>query len=335
MEGCPLKKILLDTDAGVDDVLALLLLLRCPDLAQCVGITIVGGNTHLEHCVSNVLRGLSIAGLYTDGRTADLTGIPIAVGAAQPLARPLLKAHEVHGPDGLGGTSTLVRANGGPLYPERRHPIDPRTAHRFILDTAAAAPDSITLVAIGPLTNVAMAFQEDPVGFRRLKEIVLMGGAFHHDGNTSARAEFNMRVDPEAAQIVLDSGVPITMVPLDCTEKTRLIESDMEGAGPVHAFLRHATRMIVQFYRRFEGFEGVYHHDPLAVGIAMDPSLALGIHTYVDVESKGEFTTGETVASLRRQRSQVAAVANARICLEPEAERFERFFLARVLPPGA
>ncbi|HEY3413343.1 MAG TPA: nucleoside hydrolase [Armatimonadota bacterium] len=330
-----MKKILLDTDAGVDDVMAILLLLRCPDLAECVGITVVAGNTNLEHCLANVRRALGIAGLYTDGLTASIGGIPVLAGAARPLSRPLLHAIEVHGPDGLGGTSTIPDPSGALLYPERPVPLHPLPAHRFMLDAAVQAPGEITLVAIGPLTNVALACLEDPVAFREFKEIILMGGAFHHDGNASARAEFNILVDPEAARIVLDSGVPVKMVPLDCTEQTRLIESDLEGDGPVHAFLRAATSTIMGFYRRFEGFEGIYHHDPLAMGVALDPSFAFGMRTRVEVETRGEYSTGETVAALRRQRALLEGEPNVEICLHADAERFNRFFLDRVLPAGA
>lgn len=330
-----MKKILLDTDAGVDDVLALLLLLRCPDLAECVGITVVAGNTHLEHCVANVRRALGIARLYTDKRTAEIEGIPVAVGAAGPLTRPLLRADEVHGPDGLGGTSVLRDSAGGLLYPEHPVTLDSRPASRFLLDSATNSPGEITLVAIGPLTNLALACTEDPTAFRRFKEIILMGGAFHHDGNAAARAEFNILVDPEAARIVLDSGVPVTMVPLDCTEQTRFIESDMEGDGPVHAFARAATSTIIGFYRRFEGFEGIYHHDPFAMVVALDPAFAFGVRTRVEVETQGRFTTGETVATLRRQRVLLEGEPNALVCLQADAERFDRFFLDRVLPPGA
>lgn len=330
-----MKKILLDTDGGVDDVLALLLLLRCPDLAECVGITVVAGNTHLEDCAANVRRALGVAALYRDGRTAELGNIPIAVGAAQPLNRPLLIADEVHGPDGLGGTSALLHPSGERIYPEFRALCVDRPAHELILDLASSMPGEVTLVAIGPLTNLALAFQADPERFRTLGQIVVMGGAFHHDGNTTARAEFNIRVDPEAARIVFDSGVPVTIVPLDCTEKARLVPQDLRGAGPVHEFVRHATGMIMRFYAAFEGFEGVYHHDPLAVGIALDATLATGVDTRVVVETTGEFTAGETVACLRRTRGLLPEGPSARICLEPDAKRFETMFLHRVLPSNA
>lgn len=330
-----MKKILLDTDAGVDDVLALLLLLRSPDLATCVGITVVAGNTHLDDCVANVRRALGVAELYNDGMTAEVATIPMSIGASQPLERPLLRADEVHGPDGLGGTSTLLHASGQPLYPQIAIAQDTRPAYQFILDVAAESPGEITLVAIGPLTNVAMALQADPVRFRALKEIVLMGGAFHRDGNTSPRAEFNMRVDPEAAQLVLDSGVPVVMVPLDCTEKTKLCHTDILGDGPIHEFVQYATSMIMGFYRTFEGIDAIYHHDPLAVGIALDPTLASGIDTRVVIETKGEYTTGETVACLHRSRSLLPEGSSALVCLHADAKRFEEMFLHRVLPPGA
>ncbi len=150
-------KILLDTDAGVDDALALLLLLRCPDIAQCVGITVVAGNTPLPQAVSNTLRVLEVARLYTDGRTAPAP--PVSVGAEKPLKGRLVHATEVHGEDGLGGVSLFVDQCNRPLYPEASIPLDARPAYRFILDTANTHPGEVTLVAIAPLTNLALAAQ--------------------------------------------------------------------------------------------------------------------------------------------------------------------------------
>lgn len=330
-----MKKILLDTDAGVDDILALFLLLRCPDMARLLGITLVAGNTEMAHCVANIRRALGVAAAYADGRAADVAGIPLAVGAEAPLMRPLLQAAEVHGPDGLGGTSFLTTDGGQPLYVEYPAALDPRTAPALILDTAAEHPGEVTLLAIGPLTNLALALRQDPARFRLLQELVIMGGTFRNDGNTGPRTEFNIHVDPEAAQEVFNSGVPITLVPLDCSEQTRLMAHERDGDGPVHRFVRDATDMIVAFHKRFEGFEGCFHHDPLAAGVALDPSFVSGVTVRVDVETKGQYTSGETVAGLRPDRPLFPGPANALVCLTPDAARFEQFFLNRVLPPGA
>jgi inosine-uridine nucleoside N-ribohydrolase len=196
------KTILLDTDAGVDDILALLLLLRCPDFLDLAGITVVAGNTHLDQCLANVRRGLFATSLFADGGP-DLSRILLAAGAEEPLARPPFYALDVHGPDGLGGASDQTDASGLPLYPEAELPLDPRPAHDLILDLAAQRPGEVTVLAIGPLTNLALAHREDPERFRMLREVVIMGGAFRQDGNTTPRSEFNIHVDPEAAQEVL------------------------------------------------------------------------------------------------------------------------------------
>ncbi|HEY3266245.1 MAG TPA: nucleoside hydrolase [Armatimonadota bacterium] len=329
-----MKKILLDTDAGVDDILAILLLLRCPDLAKTVGMTLVAGNTTLDKCIVNVRRALGVAALYRDGLGRYEGGFPIAAGAAEPLERPLFMAEDVHGPDGLGGVSSLTDGSGAPLYPEADISLDPRPADELILDLAAASPGEITLVAIGPLTNLALAVRRDPRRFGLLKEIVLMGGAFRHDGNVTPRAEFNIFVDPEAAALALAAGVPVTIVPLDCSERARFRRHELDGEGPVHAFVRHATGVIIDFHRRFERFEGCFHHDPLAVAIGLDSRFATGMHTRVVVETKGEHTVGETVAGLRPDRPLLSGPPNAFVCLKPDPS-FERFFLDRVLPEGA
>jgi len=326
-------KILLDTDAGVDDALAILLLLRCPDLTECVGITVAAGNTPLKQSVANTLRVLEVARLYTDGKTAPIP--PVSAGAANPLKGRLVHATEVHGHDGLGGVSLLVDRTGRALYPEAEVIRDPRPAYRFILDTAAKYPGEVSLVAIAPLTNLALAVWADLDGFRKLKEIVLMGGAFRHDGNVTAAAEFNIYVDPEAASVVLDSGVPVTMVPLDVTEKARILPEDIAGPGLVRAFARQMMGTAFDFHERFEGFRGCYFHDPLAMGIALDRTLADGIKTRVVVEEKGSHTRGMTIAGLRPNHPLIPGEPNATVCLQCDAPRFEAFFRDRVLPAGA
>jgi purine nucleosidase/pyrimidine-specific ribonucleoside hydrolase len=327
-------RIILDTDAGVDDILALFLLLRSPDLAEVLGVTLVAGNTTLPQCIANVRRALNVAALYRDGRTMPLT-FPIAVGAADSLSPTGVDALDVHGFDGLGGTSAMRDTAGNLLYPEAEVVFDQRPAADFILDSARRHPGEVTVVAIGPLTNLALALRHDPDGFRKLRSIVLMGGAFRHDGNVTPAAEFNIFWDAVAASEVLQSGVPLTIVPLDCSEQTWLRPADLEGEGPVHAFLRDATRFILRFHQQYEGFEGCYHHDPVAVGVALDPSLATGVHVRVDVETEGRITRGATVACLRPHRPLNGDPPNAFVCLQPEKERFERFFADRVLPPGA
>jgi len=296
---------------------------------------VVAGNTTLEQGLANLRRGLAAMDLYGDGRSADLSRTLLAVGAEAPLEREPFFATEVHGPDGLGGAGHHTDTTGLPLYPEADFPLDPRPASDVILDCAEAYPGEVTLAAIGPLTNLALALRKDPGRFRKLREIVAMGGAFLHHGNTGPRSEFNIHVDPEAAREVLESGVPLTMVPLDCSEQARLMWTDIEGPGRVRRFVRDVTGFIMDFHVATEGFHGSFHHDPLAVGVALDPSFASGVHTRVAVETRGEHTAGETVAGLRPNRPLMPGPANARVMLRPDAARFERFFLDRVLPAGA
>ncbi len=161
-----------------------------------------------------------------------------------------------------------------------------------------------------------------------------MGGAFRHDGNVTAAAEF-MSTSNRNGGIVLDAGVPFVMVPLDVTEKARIVPDDIEGPGPVSTFASQMLGTAFDFHERFEGFRGCYFHDPLAVGIALDRTLASGVTTRVVVEDKGSHTRGMTIAGLRPNHPLIPGEPNATVCLQCDAPRFEAFFRDRVLPAGA
>jgi inosine-uridine nucleoside N-ribohydrolase len=304
--------VLLDVDTGVDDALALMLAIRSPEL-EVLGITTVSGNVPVARSTANTLLALEMLGAST---------IPVVAGAAAPLARALFTAAEVHGSDGLGDVT-------------HRYPAPSRQATRgaaeFLLQMIHRHPGELTLIATGPLTNVATAIQRDGDAMRRLQGLTVMGGAIRVPGNVGPTTEFNFAVDPEAAAIVLGAGLPLTLVPLDVTEQVVLSHEAVEkarGAGKLQAFIREITAAVMDFHREHEGVDGMFLHDPLAVGVVVDPSLVRGQPMAVAIERQGELTAGMAVADLRR-RSQAAPTAT--VCVEVEAARFLHLFRDRVL----
>jgi inosine-uridine nucleoside N-ribohydrolase len=304
--------VLLDVDTGVDDALALMLAIRSPEL-EVLGITTVSGNVPVARSTANTLLALEMLGAST---------IPVVAGAAAPLARALFTAAEVHGSDGLGDVT-------------HRYPAPSRQATRgaaeFLLQMIHRHPGELTLIATGPLTNVATAIQRDAGAMRRLQGLTVMGGAIRVPGNVGPTTEFNFAVDPEAAAIVLGAGLPLTLVPLDVTEQVVLSHEAVEkarGAGKLQAFIREITAAVMDFHREHEGVDGMFLHDPLAVGVVVDPSLVRGQPMAVAIERRGELTAGMAVADLRR-RSQAAPTAT--VCVEVEAARFLHLFRDRVL----
>jgi len=271
-------RVIIDTDPGVDDALALLLAMRSPEL-KIEAITPVAGNVPLELSLPNALRMVEIAGR---------TDIPVAVGAKTPLLRRLVTAAYAHGENGLGGA----------VFPEPKiKPIAERAA-KFISQIVRKYPGETTLITIGPLTNIATALTMDAELARLVKSLVMMGGSLS-GGNITPAAEFNVYVDPEAARIVFQSGIPITMVGLDVTRKTSLTDEHVRtlegGQNPVSQAAAKIARNAID-HNREQGFlVGPNMHDSLAVAGFLDPSLLKLQDYYVDVETTGELTAGETL----------------------------------------
>jgi inosine-uridine nucleoside N-ribohydrolase len=270
--------VIIDTDPGVDDALALLLAMRSPEL-KIEGITPVAGNVPLELGLPNALRMVEIAGR---------TDIPVAPGASAPLLRRLVTATYAHGENGLGGA----------VFPEPKTKPTAEPAAEFIRRIVRQYPGEVTLIPIGPLTNIATALKLDTELAGMVRGIVLMGGSLS-GGNITPAAEFNIYVDPEAARIVFQSGVPITMVGLDATRKTSLTEEHvrtLEAAqNPVSQAAAKIGRNAID-HNREQGFlVGPNMHDSLAVAAFLDPSILTFQEYYVDVEVYGELTAGETL----------------------------------------
>ena len=309
------KPILIDTDTGVDDALALILALRSPELSL-KAITTVAGNVEVQKCTHNVHRVLDL--LQIQERPI------VAQGAKHPLRQPLLIASEVHGSDGLGNISRS-------LPPVK--PFKAGNGVNTILEFCDRYASKGTIVAIGPLTNLALALKSNPRKFRKLGRIVTMGGAFRVPGNTGPVAEFNYYVDPEAAHAVLNSGVPTTVIPLDVTHQVVLMRREMEyranrRASRVAMAILNMTREYMMYHVATLGFNGGYVHDPMAVAVAADATLVKTRTVHVDVETKGLFTRGMSVSDF--QTKQISGRSQVQVALTVDRDRFLRLFHERL-----
>ncbi|QFQ86873.1 nucleoside hydrolase [Paracoccus kondratievae] len=274
------RKIIIDTDPGQDDAVAILLALASPEL-EVLGLSVVAGNVPLHHTERNARMLCELAG------RPDL---PVYAGCDAPLQRKLVTAEHVHGKTGLDGVT----------LPEPTMPLAPGHAVDFLIETLRREePGTVTLVPIGPLTNIAAAFQRAPDIIPRVQEIVLMGGAYFEVGNVTPTAEFNIYVDPEAAKIVFASGAPLTVMPLDVTHRvltSRPWVETMRAMGRVGQAVASWTDFFERFDREKYGSEGAPLHDPCTIAWLLKPDLFSGRFINVEIETQGEFTQGMTVA---------------------------------------
>jgi inosine-uridine nucleoside N-ribohydrolase len=333
--GCQMTTpVLIDTDPGIDDALAIFLALGSPEISV-EAITTVAGNVEVDLATANVFRILDVA------RPRDATHPGrrplVAAGAAAPLAGPLLTAAHVHGEDGLGNLGTLLESDGRPRYPEPSHTLEMIDGADLILETSDRFAGRLVVVALGPLTNVALALRRGPKRLARAARIVVMGGAVNVPGNVTAVAEFNMHVDPEAAAEVFASGLPIELVPLDVTRRVVLTRASLGAAlrrpgGRTARFIEDFTAHGFEYETR-RGDGAMALHDPLAVGVAVDATLVTLEPLHVAVECEGRLTRGMTVADRRPHRDKPAPTCRA--ALDVDAPRFLRLFLERVCRASA
>ncbi len=276
------RKIIIDTDPGQDDAVAILLALASPEELEVLGITAVAGNVPLTLTQKNARIICELAG------RPDMR---VFAGCDSPIRRKLVTAEHVHGKTGLDGPQLA-----DPVMPlQDQHGVD------FIIETLRREPaESVTLCSLGPLTNVAVAFQKAPDIIARVRQIVLMGGAYFEVGNITPAAEFNIYVDPEAAEIVFKSGVPLVVMPLDVTHKALTNRARIEG---FRAMGTEPGRMVAEwtdFFERFDmqkyGSEGAPLHDPCVIAYLLKPGLFTGRHINVEIETQSELTLGMTVA---------------------------------------
>ena len=277
------RKILLDCDPGHDDAVAMMLAWGNPSI-ELLGITTVGGNQTLDKVTCNALSVATVVGMHD---------VPIAAGCRLPLVRPVEIAPDVHGDSGLDGVE----------LPEPAVELDPRHGVDLIIETIMSnEPGTVTLVPTGPLTNIAMAARKEPRIVERVQEVVLMGGGYHV-GNWSPVAEFNIKVDPEAAHIVFNEKWPIVMVGLDLTHQALATDEVAERIAAVPGSVSQFTLGLFTFFRKAyqdaQGFEFPPVHDPCTLAYLIDPTIVETVKVPVDVELNGSLTTGMTVADFR------------------------------------
>ncbi len=275
------RKIIIDTDPGQDDAFAMLLAFGSPEL-EVLGVTAVAGNVPLTLTVRNARIICELAGRR---------GVPVFAGCAAPLKRDLVTAEHVHGKTGLDGPDLV----------EPTMPVQAQTAVAFLIETLRREPaGTVTLCALGPLTNLAQAFLQAPDVVGRVQEIVLMGGAYFEVGNITPAAEFNIYVDPEAAEIVLKSGIPLVIMPLDVTHKLLTTKDRIDAFRAMGTEVGRVAAAWADFFERFDvakyGSNGGPLHDPTVIAWLLKPELFSGRRINVEIETKSELTLGMTVA---------------------------------------
>ncbi|SMR72965.1 purine nucleosidase [Aliiroseovarius halocynthiae] len=276
------RKIIIDTDPGQDDAVAILLALASPEDVDVLGITSVAGNVPLALTTKNARIICELAGK---------PDTKIFAGCDRPLRRDLVTAEYVHGKTGLDG----------PDWSEPTMPVQDQHGVDFIIDTLRSeAPGTVTLCPLGPLTNIATAFERAPDIVDRVQEIVLMGGAYFEVGNVTPAAEFNIYVDPQAADIVFRSGVPLVVMPLDVTHKALVTKPRNDAFRALPGAVGHAVAEMTDFFERFDkekyGSEGAPLHDPTVIAYLIRPDLFTGRNINVQIETQSELTMGMTVA---------------------------------------
>lgn len=306
------RRLLIDTDPGIDDSMALLLAWRSPEV-QVEAITTVFGNGGVETTTANALRLVELA---------QRSKIPVAAGSGRPLVREYIgEGSRVHGRNGLGEVD----------FPPPRTRPDQRRAANLICDTVLASPGAITLVALGPLTNLALAVSLEPRIAEQVHEVVLMGGAADGVGNASPVAEANIRNDPEAAYIVFHAGWPVTMVGLDVTRRTVMSRSYIDelcSAGDDFTdFIGAIVPHYMRFYRETLGLDGFQVHDSSALCYVLDPTLFETQRVYVDVERVSPHHFGQTVADWRAQRD---LEPNVDVCTDVDSARVLALYADRL-----
>jgi len=319
------RRVIIDTDPGTDDAMAIILALNSPEF-KVEALTVVSGNVEAKQGLENALKIVSLAGRCD---------VLVAGGAQRPLNQKLITAQFWHGKNGLANVE----------LPPSKCKADPRFGPDLIIEMVHKYPHEITLIPVGPLTNIALAVSKDPSIGALVKNIVIMGGSIS-GGNVNGAAEANIYNDPEAAQIVFNAGWMVTMVGSDVGERTLITRKYLAELQSSHGPQSDFIAKIADFYlTRSEksGYSGAAMYDPLAVGIALDPTLGTLREMHVDVETKGEFTRGETVANrmgsnenniLHGDHYEIEGVVdlkpNARVCLASDADRFLELFVSRV-----
>ena len=307
------KKIIIDTDPGQDDAVAILLALASPENIEVLGITAVAGNVPLTMTQKNVRIVCELAGK---------PDVKVYAGCASPLARELVTAEHVHGKTGLDGSD----------LPDPQMPLQATHAAEFIAETLRREPSgTVTLCPLGPLTNIATAFLNAPDIKERVGQIVLMGGAYFEVGNITPAAEFNIYVDPEAADIVFNSGCDIVVMPLDVTHKALTTKPHVDGFRAMGTKIGETVAAWTDFFERFDkekyGSLGAPLHDPCVIAYLIEPEIFSGRHINVEIETVSDLTRGMTVADWWGVTKRPA---NAIFMGDIDADRFFQLLTDRI-----
>ncbi|PTM97552.1 nucleoside hydrolase [Mycoplana dimorpha] len=307
------RKIIIDTDPGQDDAAAIMLAFGSPEAIDVLGVTTVAGNVPLPLTARNARIVCELCGR---------PDVKVFAGADAPLKRPLVTAEHVHGRTGLDG----------PDFDEPTMPLQEKHAVDFIVDTLRSEPaGTVTLCTLGPLTNVALALQQAPDIAGRVAELVMMGGGFFEGGNITPAAEFNIYVDPEAAEVVFRSGIPIVMMPLDVTHKVMTLKSRVAKIRAIGTAPAIALVEMLEFFERFDvekyGSDGGPLHDPTVIAYLLRPELFGGRDCNVMIETSSPLTAGMTVVDWWQVTGRAH---NARVMREVDADGFFELLTERV-----
>lgn len=304
-------KLILDTDPGIDDALAFILLKAMPEISL-QAITTTHGNTTVEKCTENALKLVDLLGLED---------VPVAQGAHEPLVRALSVAEETHGDTGLGHA----------ILPVARSKVVGTHAANLIINLVNANPGEITILCIGPVTNLALALLKDPSLRKKIKSVISMAGTIHYPGNATPSSEYNVFCDPEAFDILLKSGIDLTVVPLDVTYKCLFTKAHVERLSrareDIRDFIDRSTAFYMEFHAEYQGIEGCAINDPLAAAILLKPDLVTLRDYFLEVELRGEQTIAKVSAD---HFSALGKQPNARVAMEVDVEGFMDFFIERV-----
>ena len=302
------EKIIFDTDPGIDDALALLLIAAAPEL-DLMAITVTHGNTSQEKCLSNALRLVELLGI---------TQVPVARGAQEPLVKELSVAEETHGDGGLGYA----------VLPEPKVKPIQESAHDLIIRLVNENPNQITLLCVGPMTNIALALLKQPQITKKIKRIVAMGGSIHYPGNSTPQSEYNVFCDPESYEIVVNAGIDFTLVPLDvtyqCLLTTQHIEQITLARPEIKNFIKESTRFYIEFHAEYQGIQGCAINDPLAAAILIDPTLVENRDYFLSVDLSGGPSKAKTIAD---HYGALKKAPNAKVSMTVDVDRFMQLFI--------
>lgn len=305
------EKVIFDTDPGIDDALALLLLAASPEV-NLRAITVTHGNTSQEKCLRNALQLVELAGI---------TNVPVIPGASEPLVKELSVAEETHGDGGLGYA----------VLPPSKTKSSSALAHDLIIDEVEKNPNEITLLCVGPMTNIALALLKKPSIAGKVKRVIAMGGAIHYPGNATPQSEYNVFCDPEAFDIVLRAGIDFTLVPLDVTYKCIFTTAHLarinQARDEIKKFITDSTRFYMEFHASHQDIHGCAINDPLAAALLIKPSLVTNRDYFLSIELQSVSSKAKTIAD---HYGALKQTPNAKVAMEVDVESFMDLFITRM-----